>query len=115
MESDEIEGTRKTWGHANNFKSLRQMLPALDKAIYTLVTDLHERGLDKDVTVVVWGEYGRTPKINSNAARGAACRRLLHPPEFAGHPLPGSVRPRSSADPARPQRPADPPVGGARV
>jgi uncharacterized protein (DUF1501 family) len=55
--------------HANNFKSLRQMLPALDKAIYTLVTDLHERGLDKEVAVVVWGEYGRTPKINGNAGR----------------------------------------------
>jgi len=55
--------------HANNFKSLRQMLPALDKAIFTLVTDLHERGLDKDVAVVVWGEYGRTPKVNGNAGR----------------------------------------------
>ena len=33
------------------------------------VTDLHERGLDRDVTVVVWGEYGRTPKINRNAGR----------------------------------------------
>ena len=55
--------------HANNFKSLRQLLPALDKAIFTLVTDLHERGLDKEVAVVVWGEYGRTPKINRNAGR----------------------------------------------
>lgn len=55
--------------HANNFQSLRQMLPALDKAIYALVTDLHERGLDKEVAVVVWGEYGRTPKINGNAGR----------------------------------------------
>jgi uncharacterized protein (DUF1501 family) len=55
--------------HANNFKTLRQMLPAYDKAIYTLVTDLHDRGLDKEVAVVVWGEYGRTPKINGNAGR----------------------------------------------
>src|SRR5260370_17163612 len=45
------------------------MLPALDKAIFALVTDLHERGLDKEVAVVVWGEYGRTPKINANAGR----------------------------------------------
>ncbi|HEY7422746.1 MAG TPA: DUF1501 domain-containing protein [Gemmataceae bacterium] len=55
--------------HANNFKSLRQLLPALDKAIFALVTDLHERGLDKEVAVVIWGEYGRTPKINKNAGR----------------------------------------------
>jgi Protein of unknown function (DUF1501) len=55
--------------HANNFKTLRQLLPVYDKAVYTLVTDLHQRGLDKDVAVVVWGEYGRTPKINGNAGR----------------------------------------------
>ena len=34
-----------------------------------LVEDLHERGLDKDVTVLVWGEFGRTPKINERAGR----------------------------------------------
>ena len=55
--------------HGANFNYLRQALPALDEAIYALVTDLHERGLDNDVTVVVWGEYGRTPKINNNAGR----------------------------------------------
>ena len=31
--------------------------------------DLDERGLSDDVTVVVWGEFGRTPKINENAGR----------------------------------------------
>ena len=55
--------------HANNFGSLRQMLPEFDKGLHALVTDLHERGMEKDVTVVVWGEYGRTPKINGNAGR----------------------------------------------
>jgi uncharacterized protein (DUF1501 family) len=34
-----------------------------------LITDLHERGLDKDVSVVVWGEFGRTPKINKRNSR----------------------------------------------
>ena len=38
-------------------------------ALTTLVTDLHERGLDQDVTVVVWGEFGRTPKINEKGGR----------------------------------------------
>ena len=33
------------------------------------VEDLHDRGLDKDVSVVVWGEFGRTPKINKDAGR----------------------------------------------
>ena len=55
--------------HSDNFKTMRQLLPQVDKGIHALVTDLHQRGLDKDVTVVVWGEYGRTPKINKAAGR----------------------------------------------
>jgi Uncharacterized protein conserved in bacteria len=46
-----------------------EMLPLLDASIAALVTDLRERGLDQDVTVVVMGEFGRTPKINGNAGR----------------------------------------------
>jgi hypothetical protein len=34
-----------------------------------LITDLHERGLDKDVTVLVAGEFGRTPTINKDGGR----------------------------------------------
>jgi len=30
---------------------------------------LHERGLDKDVSVVVWGEFGRTPRLNGMNSR----------------------------------------------
>ena len=52
-----------------NFPSSRVEFPMLDQGLCALVTDLHERGLDKDVTVVVWGEFGRTPKINSNNSR----------------------------------------------
>jgi hypothetical protein len=52
-----------------NFVQGRKDMPLLDKAITALVTDLHERGLDKDVSVVVWGEFGRTPKINKDAGR----------------------------------------------
>jgi hypothetical protein len=45
------------------FLSLRLMLPALDRAVAALCDDLRVRGLDKDVLVVVLGEFGRTPKI----------------------------------------------------
>jgi hypothetical protein len=55
--------------HGNNFGTLRQLLPVLDRGIFALVSDLHQRGLDQDVAVVVWGEYGRTPRINGNAGR----------------------------------------------
>lgn len=55
--------------HGNNFKRAREELPMLDQGVTALVQDLHDRGMEKDVSVVVWGEFGRTPKINKNAGR----------------------------------------------
>jgi hypothetical protein len=55
--------------HSNNFGQCRQRLPKLDGALSALVEDIHARGLDRDVSVVVWGEFGRTPRINPNAGR----------------------------------------------
>ncbi|MBC8352404.1 MAG: DUF1501 domain-containing protein [Planctomycetes bacterium] len=55
--------------HGSNFKNARKVVPLLDQGVAALVEDLHERDLDKDVTVVVWGEFGRTPKINERAGR----------------------------------------------
>ncbi len=55
--------------HGNNFKNARAELPMLDQGVSALIEDLHERGLDKDVSVVVWGEFGRSPTINKDAGR----------------------------------------------
>jgi len=55
--------------HGNNFKQLRLALPDYDQAIYALISDIYERGLDEDVLVVIWGEFGRTPKVNGGAGR----------------------------------------------
>jgi uncharacterized protein (DUF1501 family) len=55
--------------HGGNFKHLKQHLPLFDKGISALIEDIYARGLDKDVTVLVWGEFGRTPKINKDAGR----------------------------------------------
>jgi hypothetical protein len=64
-----------SWDHHGNvvsgaggtiWVSLRSALPLLDRSIHALVTDLHERGLDKEVLVLVWGEFGRTPKVSQN-------------------------------------------------
>ncbi len=64
-----------SWDHHGNvvssqggtiFVSLRTALPLLDRSIHALVSDLHERGLDRDVLVLVWGEFGRTPRISQN-------------------------------------------------
>ena len=43
--------------------------PIFDRGLSALIEDLHERGLDKDVTVVAWGEFGRSPKVNATGGR----------------------------------------------
>src|SRR3954471_13615580 len=63
------------WDHhcdANSgsiFKGYRSLLPLYDHCISALINDLHSRGLDKDVCVVAWGEFGRTPKLNQYGGR----------------------------------------------
>jgi hypothetical protein len=52
-----------------NFEQARRNMPMLDAGVSALVGDLHARGLDQDVSVVVWGEFGRTPRINAQAGR----------------------------------------------
>jgi len=54
------------WDHHDHvFPCLRAILPAYDRSVYALLTDLHERGLDQDVAVVIWGEMGRTPRVGT--------------------------------------------------
>lgn len=40
-------------------------MPIYDQAVTALIEDLYDRGLDKKVLLVVTGEFGRTPRINS--------------------------------------------------
>jgi hypothetical protein len=56
--------------HGDNFKQLKNnLLPKYDQALAALVSDLCDRGLDKDVLVMAMGEFGRTPRINGGAGR----------------------------------------------
>jgi hypothetical protein len=55
--------------HEKNFIDHKAQLPQLDRGMHALVTDLYDRGLDKDVAVVVWGEFGRAPKISRGDGR----------------------------------------------
>jgi hypothetical protein len=55
--------------HSGNFKAMRRQLPQVDHGVANLIQDLHDRGLDKDVVTVMWGEFGRTPKVNTDAGR----------------------------------------------
>lgn len=51
--------------HSNNFPRMRQLLPIVDHGLTALLADLGERGLLDDVTIVVWGEFGRTPRVDT--------------------------------------------------
>ena len=55
--------------HHSNFARLPEQLDKLDQGITALVEDLHLRGLDQDVSVIAWGEFGRTPRINDGGGR----------------------------------------------
>lgn len=62
--------TNSGWDlHRNLEWGTKTASPRMDQAVTTLIQDLHERGLNKRVLVVVWGEFGRTPKINKDAGR----------------------------------------------
>ncbi|MFM7521464.1 MAG: DUF1501 domain-containing protein [Planctomycetota bacterium] len=56
--------------HSDTFNGMKNThLPQFDQGLSALVEDLHARGLDHDVAVCAWGEFGRTPLINKDAGR----------------------------------------------
>ncbi|QDU92269.1 DUF1501 domain-containing protein [Lignipirellula cremea] len=65
------EGGARRWDtHRDNFNALRdELLPPFDIGLSALFDDLESRGMLEDVLVLVWGEFGRTPRINKDAGR----------------------------------------------
>lgn len=55
--------------HSDNFNLVRDHGGKLDQCLSALIQDLTDRGMIDDVTVVVWGEFGRTPLVNKDAGR----------------------------------------------
>jgi len=55
--------------HAKVFENLDRKLPEFDMGFSALIEDMNARGLLKDTLVTVFGEFGRTPKINKDAGR----------------------------------------------
>jgi len=55
--------------HGKNFDLVRDHGSKLDQCLSALVEDLEQRGMLNDVTVIAWGEFGRTPTINKDAGR----------------------------------------------
>ncbi len=55
--------------HSDNNRRMQHLGPLFDFGFHALVTDLQSRGMLDDVTVLAWGEFGRTPKINNKGGR----------------------------------------------
>jgi len=55
--------------HGNVKGGMQAAGPQMDSAIPALVEDLCQRGLDRKVLVIAWGEFGRTPKVNGSGGR----------------------------------------------
>jgi hypothetical protein len=68
--------------HSDNFPICRRQLPLLDQMLSALVSDLADRGLDKDVVVVMWGEFGRSPKVYYEPGKKTAGRDHHGPANF---------------------------------
>jgi hypothetical protein len=104
--------------HTNNFTEQRRLLPELDRGVHALVTDLHARGLDKDVLVVVWGEFGRTPKVGSERTDGGFATGRNHYPDAGFALLAGGGLQTGQvvgATSARGERPKGTPYGPQNV
>ncbi|MBY0523268.1 MAG: DUF1501 domain-containing protein [Gemmataceae bacterium] len=70
------EGGWDDHGKVNNaspqgtlFERMKEKLPVYDRSIYALISDIHQRGLQNDIAVLVWGEFGRTPRVNFAGGR----------------------------------------------
>ena len=55
--------------HSGIANALRRRITPLDQAVSAFVTDTHQRGLDRDILLVITGDFGRTPRINRRAGR----------------------------------------------
>lgn len=76
--------------HSKNFEALQgELLPMLDQGLSALIEDLHQRGMLEQTLVAVFGEFGRTPRINAAAGRDhwGSCQSAL----FAGGGIRGGT------------------------
>jgi hypothetical protein len=55
--------------HGGVAQGMKNLGPQVDRAVSAFVEDCADRGLDKDILLVVTGEFGRTPRINGGAGR----------------------------------------------
>ena len=98
-----------SWDDHNGIaKRMKAKGPSYDQALAALVSDLHEREMDRDVLVVAMGEFGRTPKVNKNAGRdhwGAVMSVLLAGGGLKAGQIIGSSTPKGEVPQDNPYRP----------
>lgn len=71
-------GTYNWDSHAVNahiFDDFRVRLPIYDRTITALIEDIYARGLDRRVILIVSGEFGRTPRINSQTGTSTGVKQ----------------------------------------
>ena len=97
--------------HYNNFHVLKnELLPKLDAAMSSLLTDLDERGMLDSTMVLVTGEFGRTPRINKDAGRdhwGPSCAIAMAGGGVQGGRVIGASNERAERPATTPYGPAD--------
>jgi hypothetical protein len=96
--------------HAQVANAMKAKLPPFDRALGALVEDLTARGLFDRVTVVVMGEFGRTPRINPGAGRdhwGEVMSVLIGGGGLKGGQIVGSSNAKGERPKDRPLKPAD--------
>jgi hypothetical protein len=55
--------------HGQIAQGMRNLGPKVDQAVAAFIQDIHQRGLQDDILLVITGEFGRTPRINGSAGR----------------------------------------------
>jgi hypothetical protein len=55
--------------HGQIAQSMKNLGPRVDHAVAAFLEDVQQRGLNKDILLVITGEFGRTPRINGSAGR----------------------------------------------
>ena len=64
-----VNDNRPADGSAGPSRGMDISGPPLDQMLSALITDIYDRGLDKRVLLLVWGEFGRTPRVNKTGGR----------------------------------------------
>ena len=55
--------------HGKIESSMKNLAPQVDHAVSTFLEDTMARGIDRDILLVITGEFGRTPRVNGGAGR----------------------------------------------